>query len=150
MKSASLPTAVMAFALLGCEHRDSQSELALLVDAAQSAAQARDTGFFADHVAAAYRDARGQDREALLRLIRGYFLTHQRVHVVTRLESATLRGEDAAELVVLTGLLGTEGSSLLSGVEGELYRLELELVEEEGVWQVIGARWDRDRSPGGR
>jgi len=86
---------------------------------------------------------RGNDRDRLLNLIRGYFLAHPSIDVLARLESAELQGNDAAELVVLTGILGRRPGELLEGFDGRVFRLELELVLDGGDWRIIGARWER-------
>ena len=91
-----------------------------------------------------YTDRRGNDRERVIATLRGYFLTHQSIEMVTRIESVSLSGTDAAEVVLHAGVLGRrEGASLVGGLEGELYRIELELVNQDGDWQVIGAHWER-------
>ncbi len=42
--------------------------------------------------------------------------------------------------VVHAGMLGQRsGAELLAGVDADLYRFELELVNEGGEWQIIGA-----------
>jgi hypothetical protein len=116
---------------------------ARLADAAQ-AAEARDTGFFRDLLAAGYRDDRGNDRAAAIALVRGFFLANQKVEIVSRVEEVTLEGTDAARAVVQAGLAGQRsGAVLLGGLHGDLYRFRLELVNENGDWRIIGAQWQR-------
>lgn len=122
---------------------DPTTQIRELLAGAGRAAEQRDTGYFRDFLGTAYRDARGNDRDEMLRLIRGYFLTHQSVEVVSHIDSVELEGRDAARAVVHAGLVGRRaGESLLGGTEGNLYRLELELVAEDGSWHIIGARWE--------
>jgi hypothetical protein len=33
--------------------------------------------------------------------------------------------------------------SLLGGLGGDLYRFEIELIEDGGEWRMIGAKWER-------
>jgi hypothetical protein len=135
---------VLVLLLSACAAEDPESALVQLVDAAERAAESRDTGFFRDYVADSYADSRGNDRARIIDLIRGYFLVNQNIEVVTRIESVDLVGRDAAEIVVLAGILGRRpGEGILQGFDGRLYRLELELVEAGGNWQVIGASWER-------
>jgi hypothetical protein len=92
----------------------------------------------------AYRDARGNDRDELLRSVRGYFLANQRIELVSRVDEVVLEGGDAARAVVHAGLAGQRaGAALFAGVDAELYRFELELVHVGGDWRVIGAKWNR-------
>jgi hypothetical protein len=116
---------------------------ARLADAVQ-AAEARDTGFFRDLLAAGYRDDRGNDRAAAIELVRGFFLVNQKVEIVSRVEEVTLEGADAAHAVVQAGLVGQRsGAAMLGGLHGDLYRFRLELVNESGDWRIIGAQWQR-------
>jgi hypothetical protein len=144
MKTLSV-TAALALTLVGgCGVSDPEAELRELLAAAEEAAEARDVGFFGDLLGAAYRDARGNDREQLLRMLRGYFIANQRVEIVSRVDEVELQGSDAARVVLHAGMLGQRtGAAALAGVDADLYRFELELAAEGGDWQVIGARWSR-------
>jgi hypothetical protein len=35
------------------------------------------------------------------------------------------------------------GAGLIAGVDADLYRFELELVNDDGDWRIIGATWSR-------
>jgi len=130
--------------LSGCATDDPEAALRELVDSAEQAAEARDTGYFRDLIGASFVDNRGNDRGRVIDWLRAYFLANQRIEVVTRLQSIELRGSDAAEVVVLAGVLGRrQDQGLLQGLDGRLYRLELELVSSDGDWQIIGARWEQ-------
>jgi hypothetical protein len=135
------PAAALAAAMVaGCETSDPEAEIRTLLAAAEGAAEARDAGFFGAIVGEGYRDSRGQDRTELLRMLRGYFIANQRIEVVSRVDEVVLEGADAARAVVHAGLLGQRsGAELLAGVEADLYRFELELVNEGGEWRIIGA-----------
>ncbi len=145
MRFPALATALAAAAIAGCDSGgDSESEIRALLAAAEEAAEARDAGFFGDLLSAAYRDTRGNDRDELIRRVRGYFLANQRIEIVSRVDEVVLEGADAARAVVHAGMLGQRSSGqLLDGVDADLYRFELELVNNDGEWQVIGADWDR-------
>ncbi len=130
--------------LSACAVQDPESAVTQLVESAEAAAQSRDTSYFRDLVAESYVDNRGNDRERVISLIRGYFLVNQDIDVVTRLQSVELHGRDAANVVMLAGILGRRpGEGILPGFDGRLYRLDLELVESGGDWQVIGASWEQ-------
>jgi hypothetical protein len=138
--------AVLAAALAvgACAADDPEATLVALIESAEAAAEARDTGYFRDLIAASYTDSRGNDRDRIIDVIRGYFFTNPRIDVVTRIEETELLGQDAARVVMLAGILGRrEGVGVLGGFDGRLYRLELELVATGGDWQIIGARWER-------
>ncbi len=133
--------------LTACGSEDPNTELRELIERTEVAAEERDTGHFRALVSDRYIDVRGNDRERLIDIVRGYFLTHQSLEVVTRIESIVLSGADAAEVTLLAGMLGRRtGASLLGGLDGQLYDIELELIREGGDWQIIGARWERSQA----
>jgi len=134
----------MLTALVGCGSEEPDAQLRALIDRAELAAEERDTGFFRDVLSDRYADRRGNDRDRLVATLRGYFLAHQSIEMITRVESISVSGADAAQVVLHAGLVGRrEGASVISGLQGQLYRIELELVAEGGDWQVIGAQWER-------
>lgn len=128
----------------GCSTSDPEAEIRALLAAAEEAAETRDGGFFADLIGASYRDARGNDRAELVRTVRGYFLANQRVEVVSRIDEVVIEGGDAARATVQAGLIGQRaGMALLGGLDADLYRFDLEFVNDEGEWRIIGATWRR-------
>jgi len=135
---------IAALALGACGGEEPEASLQRLIAAAEAAAEARDTGYFRDLIAASYVDSRGNDRDRLIDAIRGYFFTNPRIDVVTRIEETELLGRDAARVVLLAGVLGRGGGAgVLGGFDGRVYEVELELVATGGDWQIIGARWER-------
>jgi hypothetical protein len=134
----------LAVAASGCGASDPEAEIRALLTAAEVAAEARDVGFFGDAIGANYRDARGNDREAMLRMLRGYFIANQRIEIVSRIDEVVIEGGDAARAVVHAGMVGRRTDApLIDGLDADLYRFELELVNDGGNWQVIGADFER-------
>jgi hypothetical protein len=146
MKLARLGPLVLSavLATTSCSASDPEAEIRATLAAAQAAAEARDLGFFRDFVGSGYRDAEGNDREQLLNMLRGLFVTHQKIEIVSRIDEIRLEGADAARAVVHAGLAGRRGGeSLLGGLDADLYRFEAELVDVDGQWRMIGAKWNR-------
>src|SRR5512139_913384 len=90
----------------GCGASDPEAEIRALLAAAEEAAEARDVGFFRDALGENYRDARGNDREELLRKLRGLFIANQRIEIVSRVDEIVIEGGDAARAVVHAGMVG--------------------------------------------
>jgi len=127
----------------GCGVVEPEAELRELIAEAEEAAESRNTGYFRALLSDNYVDRRGQRKADIIDLIRGYFFVHSSVEVLNRVEAISLEGEDAAEVILNTALVGqAQGRSLL-GIDGEYYRLELELVREGNDWRIIGADWGR-------
>jgi hypothetical protein len=144
MKTAAIAPTLAAALAAGCGAGDPEADIRALLAAAEEAAEARDAGFFGDLLGEAYRDSRGQDRDEALRMVRGYFIANQRIEIVSRVDEVVLEGKDAARAIVHAGMVGQRtGAGLLSGVEGDLYRFELELVNDGGDWRIIGADFGR-------
>jgi hypothetical protein len=140
MKGPGIASALAAVLASGCAPSDPEAEIRALLAAAEQAAEERDVGFFGGVLGAAYRDSRGNDRDELIRLLRGYFVANQRIEIVSRVDEIVLEGEDAAHAVVHAGMAGQRsGATLIGGVQVDLYRFELELVNDGGEWQIIGA-----------
>lgn len=144
MNGVQITGFALAAFVAGCAANDPDTEIRALLAGAEQAAEERDTGFFADLLAASYRDAHGNDRQQVINLVRGYFIANQHIEIVSRIEDIELEGTGAARAVVYAGMLGQRaGADLLGGLRGDMYRFELELVNDGGDWQIIGARWDR-------
>ena len=140
MLRVAAPLAI-AIAGGGCGGADPHAELAELVAAAETAAEDRDGSFFRDLIAPSYQDTRGYDRDELLGLIRGYLLAHSNIEIITNVDEIAVEGSDAARVVVRAGMVGRRaGEPLLGGIEGQLYRIELKLRNDDS-WRVIEASW---------
>jgi hypothetical protein len=113
------------------------------VAAAEAAAEERDTGHFRRLVSDDYVDASGRRKQDLIDFLRLYFIANTDIEVLARVENVELFGDDAAELTLQSALIGRgQGRSAL-GIDGDLYRIDLELVRERGDWRIIGADWER-------
>jgi hypothetical protein len=137
--------AAAAFAIAGlaggCGGSDPNAELKELVAAAETAAEERDGGFFRDLIAPGYRDERGRNRDELLNLIRGYLLAHSNIEIITYVDEIVIESAEAARVVVRAGMAGQRaGEPLLGGIEGQLYRIELKLSNDDS-WRVTEASW---------
>jgi hypothetical protein len=140
-----LPPALALAICAGCGGEDDETAaLRQLIDDAEAAAEDRQTGYFRSLLAESYSDARGNDHERMIEIVRGYFLMHPSLEIVTRIETIEIVGSDVAEISLLAGVVGQRvGGALLGGLDGRLYDLDLELIRRGGDWQVIGASWER-------
>lgn len=140
MNALRLVVASCTLLAAGCSSGDPEAEIRALLTSAEQAAEARDTGFFRAVIGTAYRDSRGNDRDQAINMLRGLFVTNQRVEIVSRIDSVELQGADAARAVLHAGMVGQRaGAGMLGGLDADLYRFELEFVNDGGDWQIIGA-----------
>lgn len=109
------------------------------VERAERAAGEKDRGTLVDMISPSYADARGNDRDAIDRMIRVYFLRQRDIALLTTINDITVRGDTAAVVDVTAGMAGTNSGTF--GFRADAYRFELELEAHDGEWLLIGARW---------
>lgn len=135
---------VISIGLLhACAGADPGEELRAVIAAAEAAAEERDAGHFRRLVSDDYVDARGRRKQDLIDYLRLYFVANADIEVLTRVESVELFGDDAAELTLHSALVGRGPGRSALDVDGDLFRIDLELVRERGDWRIIGADWER-------
>ena len=138
------PAFALAVLATGCGANDPEAEIRALIAAAEEAAEARDVGFFSVALADDYRDARGNDRETMLRTLRGYFIANQRIEILSRVDEIVIEGDGSARAVVHAGMVGRRAdAALIDGIDADLYRFELTLVDDGGEWRVFRADFRR-------
>ena len=86
-----------------------------------------------------YADGRGNNRDAVNKLLRLYFLRQKSVALVMKIDKLTIIDETAAELLVTAAGVGTTTRAL--GINADAYQFALELEKDDGEWMLIGARW---------
>lgn len=148
-RARSMPLAVLAACaalwLGACAAGDSpEAEVRAVVDEAERAAEARDVGALLDLVAADYRDDRGNQRGELRQYVRGYFVAHQSIHLLTRVDSVELPATDLARVRATVAMLGRQAESESAwDLAAEVYDFDITLAREEGDWRVTRAEWRR-------
>lgn len=130
-------------AMAGCGAPESpEARVRAVVAAGERAAEARDLGGVMELVAADYRDAEGSDRNDLERLLRGYLVTHQSVHLLTRVEQVEFPYRDYARVTLTVGTLGRETAGATAfDVAADVHDVVLELKLEDDAWRVVRAEW---------
>jgi hypothetical protein len=117
-----------------------ENEVRRFVDAAESAAEARDASALKDLVADDYQDREGRTAGDLRNFLHAWLVSHPSVNLLTRIDAIALEGTELARVEVTVGLLGREakGDSDWS-LAFEVERLEVRLAREDGEWKVTGA-----------
>jgi hypothetical protein len=108
----------------------------------EAAAEARDLSGVMDLVSPTFQDGGGGNRDDLKQYLRGYFVTHQSVHLLTRVDSVEFPYSDMARVSLRLGTLGREtaGTSAFD-LAADVHDVELELQLEDGEWRVTRANW---------
>jgi len=106
---------------------------------AEAAAEDLDRRRLVAMVSEHYADGRGNDRDAVNKLLRFYFLRQKSVVLVMKIDKLTVIDETAAEILVTAAGVGTTTRAL--GVNADAYQFSLELEKDDDEWMLIGARW---------
>ena len=112
------------------------------VEACTEAARERQIRDLRALIAEAYNDPAGRTARDVLAVAAGYLMRNRSVHIYTRLQAATEQdGRIAA--TVLAALAGRPigDVTMLPSINADMYRFDLELVEENGDWRLAGATW---------
>lgn len=140
---------IVALALWGCSKPSSpEAEIRTFVAQAQAAAEARDVSALRALIADDYVDSRGYDRKAVVNLIRLQVLSHQTIHVFTRIGAIEWPDPEHARLSVAVAMAGRPIAQAdeLVGVTADLYRFEFELMRDgDQRWRVRQAAWEPAR-----
>ena len=129
--------------LTACSDRASpEQEVRAVIDSMELAAEARDIGDLMEHLSDNYRDAQGQDRQQAALHARGYFISNQSVHLLTRIESLEFPSADEARVKLQVGMAGRGGATGPADLSADLQDFDLVLVREGSEWKVSYADWD--------
>jgi hypothetical protein len=142
--AAARALAVLALAAAcGAEPGTPEERVRAALAAFESAAEARDVGAAKEFVAEGYADAHGNDARSIRALVAGQLLRNQSIHLFSRVASLEVGGDGRARARLFVAMTGApvEAPAELAGARGDLYRFDLELVEEDGDWRVVSADW---------
>lgn len=133
-------TILLAALVAGCSAPEAPEEgVRAWLEKAEAAVEARDRDTLVDMISERYVDAEGNDRDAVDKRLRLYFLRHRNIVIASDIEELIVSGGTAARVVLTAGMAGRDGSPL--GFSAERRRFELELEQDGGEWLLIGARW---------
>jgi hypothetical protein len=126
-----------------------ESQVRAVIARGEVAAEARDISGVMDLVSPTFQDGRGGSRDDLKQYLRGYFVTHQSIHLLMRVNSVEFPYSDMAKVSLTLGTLGREsdGTSTLD-LAADVHDVELELQREGGEWRVTRASWQSARGQG--
>jgi hypothetical protein len=133
----------MAAMLPGCGPEESpEARVRSVVAAGEAAAEARDLAGLLEHVSPAFRDANGGGPDELKQYLRGYFVMHPSVYLLTRVESVEFPYRDYARVQLKVGMLGREATDPATlDLAADAKEIVLELQLEDDEWKVVRAAW---------
>jgi hypothetical protein len=152
MKTRPIIAPLLLFILLlsGCsQDTDSaESQIRSMLSSMETAIQQRSLDKVKSLVSPDYKDEWHPNRRAALRSLLFYFQGHTSIHLLTRVsELAISDDEKTATLVVFVGMAGKpiENADYLVALNADLFRFEVDLVNDGDDWLVAGTSWQRVR-----
>jgi hypothetical protein len=131
----------------GCSDDPATPEEQLRQTIAEAEAYLQDRNLSAsmNYVHPDYQDKRGLDIRQLRAMLAGYFIRHQSIYILTRIEQLDLNKDGEAQVLLFAGLAGSpqDRSPSLSHWRGDLIRLDLKFVLQGGEWLLRQADWRR-------
>jgi hypothetical protein len=131
--------AITALTLLcACGTADSPEEqVRQTIAAVEKAAEARDVGDVMEHVSPHFRDAEGRGAEELARYVRGYFIAHQSIHLLTRIDRIEFPTPQEARVQLTVAMVGRDADAANAwDLAGEIRDFRATLLREDGEWRA--------------
>lgn len=128
----------IALAILGCSDGESpEAQVRHSIDAMEKAAEERDVSALTEHVSEQFHDAYGRGRKELAQYVRGYFIAHQSIHLLTRINSIEFPSPDEARVQVTVAMVGRDAEqSNAWNLAGEIHDFDVTFMRNDDEWQV--------------
>lgn len=128
--------------LAACGGSDTpEQQVRAVIERMELAAEDRDVGKLTKHLSQSYSDSHGNGPDEVARYLRGYFIAHQSIHLLTRIEQLEFPTDEEARARVLVGMVGREAAATRQwDLAAELHTFDIALRREDGAWKVMFAR----------
>ena len=143
LRASAVAIVAVTTVFAGCSREESPEEqVRTVIAAGEAAAEARDVAAILEYVSPAFQDGNGGGPDDLKQSLRGYFVMHQSVHLLTRVESVEFPYRDYARVQLKVGMLGRESAGATSlDLAADVKEIVLELALEDDEWRVVRAAW---------
>ena len=103
----------------------------------------RQLGPVAAAISEQYSDEDGNHKEQLVGYLRAQFILRQNLYLVVKLSSLECPEPGRARVVAFAAMAATSGGALpdLRSLSADVYRFDIRMADEDGVWRVVGADW---------
>ena len=115
--------------LVACGAKSSdEQQVRAVIDAVETAAEARDASDVLEHVADNYADSNGFDKTQLRNFLRGYLLAHPKLELLVTVESLEFPVDGLAQAVI--------SITTVELTDPDMQRLKVEFRRSGSAWQV--------------
>ncbi len=133
--------------LVSCSaERDTpEVQVRALLERGEAAAEKKKTAVLRQMISEKYSDSQGQDKKAIEAILRYYFLRHESIHLLMRIQQITVPKPDVGQAIVMVAMAGQpiSGAEELERLRADLHHFEITLARENGEWKVTRAEWRR-------
>ncbi|MDO8704245.1 MAG: hypothetical protein Q7J84_04790 [Sulfuricaulis sp.] len=122
-----------------------EAQVRTLLKRGETATEKKETGVLRQMISEKYVDSQGQDKRAIEAILRYYFMRHDSIHLLMRIQSIAFPQPGQAQAIVLVAMAGQPISDVqeLERLRADLHRFEIILANENKEWKVIRAEWRR-------
>ncbi len=146
-KTVLLAFAAVVIASAGCSRKpkDPEAEVRAAVAAMESAVEERDLGRIKELLHDGYKDAHGNNKSGIVRLLQFQFLRRQSIHVLTTIQELELTSDTTAKVSLTAAVAATPIKSAgdLTRLSAEVFELDVSFVKVDGDWLVKKTRYER-------
>lgn len=135
---------VSSLSACGGPDESPETRIRSLISEVEEAAEVRDISVISDVVSDEYRDGRGYDRQAVLRIVQGIFLRNREIHLLSVVRELQVNASSgrARVLVAMAGQPIKSADALIK-VRAELIRFDVDFALEGEEWFVRAVEWQR-------
>lgn len=90
-----------------------------------------------------YADAHGNGKEQIVGYLRAQFILRRNLYLVVKLSSLACPEPTRARVVAFAAMAAVSGQGLpdVRTLSADVYRFDIKMADEDGVWRVVGAEW---------
>ena len=122
-----------------------EDQIRQMLSAGEQAVESRSLSEVGPYLSGRYSDDAGRQKRAVLRLLAGYFISHQSIHLLTQVSRIELIGDTTAEVTLFVAAAAQPIASTTQflTLRADLFRFDLVLSNDQGEWQVLSGSWRR-------
>lgn len=129
----------------GSDEVSPEQQIRQMITAGELAVESRSISAVQAYISDQYSDDTGNQKRTLSRLLGGYFIAHQSIHLLSQVSQIELQGEAQAKVTLFVATAGRPISSPADflSLNADLLRFDLSLAKESSQWRVDAAHWRR-------
>jgi len=134
---------VIAVPACRCSKSTPEEQVRQAIDTVVKAVNERQLGPVAAAISEQYSDEDGNHKEQLVGYLRAQFILRQNLYLVVKLSSLECPEPGHARVGAFAAMAATSGGALpvLRSLSADVYRFDIRMADEDGVWRVVGADW---------